>query len=86
MKKYFRRFLEISARLTGTPIEKRMKDGTLGLGEYIHIIANGLILAFVLGIIFAPVYFLVIRPCGWLKKGVADALNRIRVGIPENHN
>ena len=87
MKKLFRRFLEISAHITGKPIEKRMKDGTLGFGEYIYLIANGLMLVFsllVLGVIFGLIYFLIIRPYGWLKKKVANGLNRVRVGVPEN--
>ena len=86
MKKYFRRFLEISARLTGKPIEQRMKDGTLGFGEYLSLIANGLMLVFsllVLGIICGPIYFLIVRPYGWLKKKVAEGLNRVRVSVPK---
>jgi hypothetical protein len=86
MKKLFRRFLEISARLTGKPIEQRVKDGTLGFGEYLSLITNGLMFAFsllVVGIIFGPIYFLVIRPYGWLKKKVAEGLNRVRVSVPE---
>ncbi len=77
MKKLFRRFLEISARLTGKPIEQRMKDGTLGFGEYLSLIANGLMLIFsllVVGVIFGSIYFLIIRPYGWLKKKVVEGI------------
>ncbi|MFH1759169.1 MAG: hypothetical protein ABH822_01250 [Patescibacteria group bacterium] len=87
MKKLLRRFLEISAHGTGKPIGTRVQDGTIGFGEYIHLIANGLMLVFsllVLGVIFGPIYFLIVRPYEWTKKRIADDLNRIRVGVPKS--
>ncbi len=86
MKKFYRRFLEVTARFTGKSIEERMKNGTLGFGEYIHLIARGLMMVFsllVLGIVFGLIYFLIICPYGWLKEKVANGLNRVRVSVPK---
>ena len=82
MKKLFRGFLDISARLTGKPIEQRTKNGTIGFGEYFSMITNGLMFSFsllVVGMLLGPIYFLAIRPFEWLKK----RLSSIRINVPE---
>jgi hypothetical protein len=85
MKKLYRRFIEISAKLTGKNLEERAKDGTLGLGEYIHLVANGLMLLFslsVVAIIFGLIYFLIVRPYKWTTKKIVDWTNSVRVNAP----
>lgn len=85
MKKFYCRFLEVTARFTGRPIEKRLKDGTLGLGEYIYLIAKGLKMIFFL--IVVCVVIGMIELCsyiyGCLKEKVVNSLNRVRVSVPK---
>ena len=85
MKRLYRRFIEISARITGKNLEERVKGGTLGLGEYIHLVSNGLMFLFsllIVAIIFGPIYFLIVRPYKWTAKKVVDWTNSVRVNAP----
>ena len=85
MKKLYRRFIEISARLTRIEIEERAKDGTLGLGEYFYLVANGFMFFFsllIVAIIFGPIYFLIVRPYKWAARKVVNWTNEFRINVP----
>lgn len=86
LKKYFRKFLEISAESAGGSLDQRLVNGTLGPLEFLNLILSGLLLGLYLVVIGTPVligiavvYFLIICPCRWVKNRCKGVL---RIPVP----
>ena len=73
MKRLYRRFLELSAilSLSSEELKQRVREGTLGFGDYIYLVVYG-IMFFFSWFMVVVIYSLTVRPYKWAKKNIFD--------------